>query len=114
MEAEDDRLQTALLVDAQMRKLSAQAIPAYVINRGAYAAGLIVLKINALEEGCMVLVQQRDIAGDLGWMSVFGDNTVDEFEADSYINRALERDPDIWVIEVEDRQRRNPFEGKVF
>ncbi len=111
----DDRIPTGLIVEGQLRRLSGESIPAYVVNRGAYAAGLIVVKINTIEEGCMVLVQQRDLDGELGWMSALGgENTVVESEADAYIARAIDRDPDLWVIEVEDRQRRNPFEGKVF
>ncbi len=58
--------------------------------------------------------QQRDLKGELGWMTLFKGATVPETEADAYIQRAIQRDPDLWVIEVEDREKRNPFEGKVF
>ncbi|HBR68989.1 MAG TPA: DUF1491 domain-containing protein [Rhodospirillaceae bacterium] len=110
---DEARIPTGLIVEGQLRRLSSQSIPAYVVNRGAYAAGLILVKINTIEEGCIVLIQQRDIEGELGWMAVLGGtNTVPEKEADAYIARAVSRDPDLWVIEVEDRQRRNPFEGK--
>ncbi|GJL84633.1 MAG: hypothetical protein DHS20C02_04080 [Micavibrio sp.] len=109
-----ERIPTGLIVEGQLRRLTSESIPAYVINRGAYAGGLILLKINTIEEGCTVLIQQRDLDGELGWMSALGgESTVAESEADAYIARAVDRDPDLWVIEVEDRERRNPFEGKV-
>lgn len=111
---DEARIPTGLIVEGQLRRLSSESIPAYVVNRGAYAGGLVLLKINTIEEGCIVLIQQRDIEGKLGWLPVLGAvNTVPEKEADAYIARAVSRDPDLWVIEVEDRQRRNPFEGKV-
>jgi len=110
----DDRLPTALLVEAHLRRLDQRGVPYYIINKGAHAAGMILLKINALEEGCLVLIQQRDLEGNLGWMETLGCDPVPEKEADAYIQRAVSRDPDLWVIEIEDREKHNPFEGKVF
>lgn len=110
----DNRLPTALWVDAQLRRLTQEGIPFYVVNKGAYASGTVLLKINTLvPDGCTVLSQQRDLYGVLGWMPVFGGGPVAEAEADGYIHRALSRDPDLWIIEIEDREGRNPFDGKV-
>jgi hypothetical protein len=35
------------------------------------------------------------------------DEIIDEQKADDYIKRSVSRDPDVWVIEIEDRKGRN-------
>jgi hypothetical protein len=105
----DDRLPTALWVEAHLRKLTAEGIPYYVLNTGAYASGIVMLKLMDFAQGCRVLIQQRDLEGNLGWMETAGDT--DEEKADAYIKRAIERDPDLWAIEIEARDLTNPFEG---
>lgn len=110
----DDRLPTALWVDAHLHALTLQGTPYYIVNKGAYAAGTVMVKIVAVGEGCKLLQQQRDLNGLLGWLGLFKGETVAESEADAYIRRAVGRDPDLWVIEVEDRSLANPFEGKIF
>ena len=110
----DDRLPTALYLDAHFRRLDAEGVFYYVPHKGAHVSGTILVKINGFENGCVLLQQQRDLGGSLGWMKLFKGMTVEESEVDAYIQRAVGRDPDIWVIEIEDRQLKNPFEGKVF
>src|SRR5262245_16235731 len=108
----DDRLPAALWIDAHLKRLTVEGIPYYIHNTGAYASGTVLLKLNGLENNCTLLIQQRGFDGDLGWMNALKESSVMESEADAYIRRALDRDPDLWVIEIEDRLKRNPFEGK--
>jgi hypothetical protein len=61
----------------------------------------------------MVLTETRDAAGERAWLPGTGSAWVTETEADAYIARARQRDPDLWVIEIEDRQGRLPFEAKI-
>lgn len=112
--SEDNRIPTAVWVDAHLRKLQADGKSCYIVNKGAYAAGTVLLKINTLGAGCLLLQQQRNLDGDLGWMKLLKGEAVEEPEADDYIRRVVDRDPDLWVIEIEDKAGLNPFEGKAF
>ncbi len=108
----DDRLPTELWVQVHLRRCSAQAVPVVLVRRGEAERGTVLLKLNQLEAGCRILTQARDLEGRLGWLPALGGQLVAEAEADAYIARAVGRDPDLWVIEVEDRSGRNPFDGK--
>lgn len=106
----DDRIPTALWVEGHLRRLNAEGVPYYITQKGAYAGGLVLLKINTLTDGCLLLTQQRDFeTNKLGWANALEQEQVAESDADAYIRRATQRDPDLWVIEVEDREGRNPF-----
>ena len=109
---EDDRLPTDVWVMAHVRQANASGMAAYVVRKGARLGGTVLVKLNQPDLGCRVLSQVRDLDGTMAWMTAHGAEPVPEAEADAYIARAVDRDPDLWVVEFEDRQGRNPFEGK--
>jgi hypothetical protein len=47
------------------------------------------------------------------WSRGTGPNPVPEAEADAYIARQVARDPDVWVLEIEDRKGQYKLDGKV-
>jgi hypothetical protein len=106
-------LQTELWVMAHLRLCSVEGIPAALIRRGARDGAAVLVKINQLEAGCRLLAQARDLEGRLGWLPALAGRAVEEAEADAYVARAVDRDPDLWVIEIEDRAGRMPFEGRI-
>jgi hypothetical protein len=110
----DDRLPTHLWVMAHVRRCIADGIPVAVIRKGEAQGGTLLLVVNHLEKGCRVLSQARDLDGNPGWLAAFDGALVPAAEADSYVARAVDRDPDLWVVEVEDRDGRHPFDGKIF
>jgi hypothetical protein len=110
----DDRIPTELWVTAHLRQCTAKGIPAYVVHKGAPAAGTVMVKIVRKDKTCKLFNQSRDMDGVMGWMDVFDGVAVDEKKADEYIQRSLKRDPDVWVVEIEDAEGKNPFGGKVF
>ena len=111
--SDDGRLPSELWIKAHIRRCIAEGIPATVARRGEANTGTLLLKVNQLENGCRVLTQSRDMEGRLAWLPALGGALVAESEADQYIARAVARDPDLWVVEIEERDGRHPFEGKV-
>lgn len=100
-------------MQVHLRRCSAAATPAVLVRRGEPERGTVLLKLNQIEAGCRILTQARDLDGNLGWLAALGGRLVPETEADAYIGRAVDRDPDLWVIEIEDRKGGNPFDGKL-
>ncbi|MEH6632011.1 MAG: DUF1491 family protein [Halopseudomonas aestusnigri] len=98
---------------AQVRQSNQEGIPAMVIHKGDADRGSLLLKINLLGPGCQVLNQTRDIDGNLAWLAANKGELMVERDADAYIERAIKRDPDVWVVELEDRSGNNPFGGEI-
>lgn len=110
---DEGRLPTELWVRLHLRRCIAEGIPATLARKGSPHGGAVLLKLNQLERGVRVLTQVRDPEGRPAWMAALGGGLVPEADADAYIERTVRRDPDVWVVEIEDREGRHPFEGKV-
>lgn len=109
----EGRLPAELWIKAHMRRCMVEGIPATVVHRGEKNSGILILKINQLDQGVKVLTQTRDMEGAIAWMPALKGELVAEAEADAYIERAVKRDPDVWVVEIESRDGSHPFEGKL-
>ena len=103
------RLKSKLIIDAAIRLCLEKAIPATVARRGDHNAGAIFLKVNGFGSGCVIYTQQQKIDETLHWIKTSGDDLISEIEADAYLERQIKYDNDLWVLEIEDRQHRNPF-----
>jgi hypothetical protein len=95
------RLKSGIRVKALIRRCDIAAIGAAVLARGDPDAGAIVLKLNARETGCTVLAEARRPDGTAVWMRATGAAPVPEADADAYIARQRNRDPELWVLEIE-------------
>ena len=101
-----------LLVSATIRTAAREGVPVTVLRHGHNASGTIMLKINRLDGTARVLTQVR-YEGELVWSPVGRSDPMAEAEADKYLASQAAIDPDSWLIEIEDRQGRTWFQGKV-
>jgi hypothetical protein len=100
------RLKSVVYVHALMRRCEVEGAQAYLIRRGAEEAGAVFLKVNRLDGSFTVLARAREGAeGRLVWTRPLGD-VADEARATDYFAKQIRFDPDIWIIEIEDRQGR--------
>jgi hypothetical protein len=97
------RLATDIWVAAYLRRLSLQAIPAYVTARGDPTAGAVLVKLALMDGRARAF--QRVTQGDARIWEVLTEGA--EPEVDAAIRRQRRFDPDLWVIEVEDARARH-------
>jgi hypothetical protein len=99
---DEPRLRTVFWVQTQLRKCDLAAIPFVVLKRGDDDSGAVLLRIDKGARGVLVLAREYGSDGKRQWLPVVGEGPSPASEADSYIERRLGRDPDLWVVEVDD------------
>lgn len=99
------RLATSLWVSAYLARLRLADIPVYVTAKGDATAGAVVVKCATLDGRAKAWQRSYDLLNDRRIWVVLADG--DEAEVDAAIGRARRGDPDLWVIELEDRAGRS-------
>lgn len=99
------RLTTRFWVDAYLARLRLTDIPAYVVAHGDDTAGAVLIKLATLDGRARAFQRSFDLrTGARAWI-VLAEGA--EADVDAAIARQRGFDPDLWVIEVEDRQGRS-------
>ena len=103
------RLSSDFWVSAFRKQLELLNIPVYVLARGDATAGAVIIKVATLDG--QATLYQRDFLPDTGlpdrgtpWVEYL---RASETEIDQNLARQRDFDPDLWVIEVEDREGRD-------
>ena len=99
------RLTTDIWVSAYLRRLQLANIPVYVTAKGDATAGTVLVKVSTLDGQARAFQRSFDLmTGARAWV-VLAEG--DEAAVDASLVRQRSFDPDLWVIEVEDRQGRH-------
>src|SRR3954464_11073845 len=99
------RLKAGIFVRALTRRVQVVGASAFVVRSGAEDAGAIILKIAKLDGTVLVLNQVRGAKGELSWAQALGGWT-DEARAAAWCDKQVKFDPDLWILEIEDREGR--------
>ena len=107
------RLKSGIWVSAYVRRCYVKGVAAVIRRRGADEAGAIFIKVNRLDD-------TADVYGPAPQSAIDEEHPVDrafspamkampvpDGEAEAYLSRQIRFDPDLWIIETEDRAGRH-------
>lgn len=99
------RLTSEIWVAAYLTRLRLATIPAFVVQKGDRTAGAVMVKLNTLDGQATCFQRSFDLmTGDRRWIVL---SEGDEAVVDESIRKQKSFDPDLWVIEVEDKTGRH-------
>ena len=103
----EPKLKAEFWIKALLRRCATANVPAMVVRRGDADAGAALVKISDLKGGATVLGAGGAADGGRVWRRATGPEPASDAEAEAYIARQLQRDPDLWVVEIEDKAGRH-------
>lgn len=98
------RLASGIWVSAYLNRLRLCEIPCYVTQKGDVTAGSVVVKVATLDGRARAFQRSFDMAANVRVWVTLAEGP--EVEVDALLTRQKSRDPDLWVIELEDRHGR--------
>ncbi len=99
------RLTARFWVDAYLARLRMHDIPAFVTAHGDDTGGAVMVKLNTLDRRARLFQRSFDLeTGARVWTELAAGT---EGDVDASLDRQRRFDPDLWVIEVEDRHGRH-------
>ncbi|MEM6941703.1 MAG: DUF1491 family protein [Pseudomonadota bacterium] len=99
------RLTARFWVDAYLARLAVFDIPGFVVAHGDDTGGAVLVKLSTLDGRADLYHRSFDLeTGARQWVVL---EAGEEAVVDAAVARQRGFDPDLWVIEVEDRQGRH-------
>src|SRR2546422_2382328 len=112
------RLKSGIWVAGYIRRVQVEGAFAAVRRRGADEAGAIFIKVNRLDGTADLYGPAPQAAfdeaqpSDRAFSLCLKAQPAPEADAEAYLAREIRFDPDVWIVEIEDRTRR-PFLDQV-
>lgn len=97
-------LKASIWVAAIIRRAEVEGAFAALSKKGDEDAGAVLVKVCTLDGNAVLYRPIRNMDGDRIWLPQGPDR---EFEIDQAIAKRTKTDPDIWVVEIEDKQGRH-------
>jgi hypothetical protein len=110
------RLKSALWVAAYLRRCQVEGVPAVVRRRGAEEAGAVFVRICRLDGTSDLFgpAPQSEYNATEQAARAFSPSLKEQPAPDAaveaYLAREMKFDPDVWIVEVEERTGRNFLE----
>jgi hypothetical protein len=107
------RLKTALWVAAYLRRCQVEGAFAVVRRRGAEEAGAVFVRISRLDGTSDLFGPAPQSAfdamggADRAFTLCLKERPAPDAAVETYLAREIKFDPDVWIVEVEDREGRN-------
>lgn len=99
------RLKAGIFVRALLRRVQVEGASAFILRSGAEEAGAVIIKVAKMDGTVLVLNQTRNARGELVWGQPLG-GWSDEARAQTWCDKQVKFDPDLWIVEIEDPKGR--------
>jgi hypothetical protein len=107
------RLKSGIWIAAYLRRCQVEGAAAVLRRRGAEDAGAIFVKVSRLDGSCDLYGPAPQSTFDearpseRAFSPALGGEPKPEADIEAYLARQIRYDPDLWIVEVEDRAGRH-------
>jgi hypothetical protein len=101
-------LKTDFWASALIRRAQNAGAFAAIVRKGDADAGAVLFKVASLDGRARLYIPARNGEGDRIWLDLSAGKLGDrEADVDAEARKQIATDPDLWVIEVEDKAGRH-------
>jgi hypothetical protein len=103
-----DELKTEFWASALLRRAAIAGAFGGVTRKGDTDAGAVLVKVATMDGRARLYAPARDGQGERLFLDLSSGTLGDaEADVDAYVRKRADTDPDVWVIEIEDKHGRH-------